>query len=124
MIGWLNPAALAGLTLLAVPVLVHLLRTHRAERIMFPSLRFVAPSRTAAVRFRPPTDTLLLLLRLAIVAAAVFALARPVIVTAARQRTWNGRTVRAIVVDTSAAMRVVDPAGRRPEDAARDAARA
>ena len=124
MIGWLNPAAFAGLALLVLPVLVHLLRTHRAERIMFPSLRFVTPSRTAAVRLRPPTDALLLLVRLAIAALAVVALARPVFVTAARQRAWNGRTARAIVIDASAAMRVGDAAGKRPEDEAREAAAA
>jgi hypothetical protein len=116
MIGWLNPAAFVGLALLVLPVLVHLLRTHRAERIMFPSIRFVTPSRTAAVRLRPPTDPLLLLVRLAIAALAVVALARPVFVTAARQRAWNGRTARAIVIDASAAMRVGDAAGKRPED--------
>ena len=52
MIGWLNPAALWALPLAAVPVIIHLLRTHHARRVAFPSLRFVPPSRTAAVRMR------------------------------------------------------------------------
>ena len=56
MIHWLNPAALAGLALLALPILIHLLRTRQAERIPFPSLRFVLPSETAAVRLRLPAD--------------------------------------------------------------------
>ena len=51
MIHWLNPSALAGLALLGLPILIHLLRTRQAERIPFPSLRFVVPSETAAVRF-------------------------------------------------------------------------
>jgi hypothetical protein len=122
MIHWLNPAALGGFVLLALPILIHLLRAHRAERVLFPSLRFISPSRTAAVRFRLPADWLLLLVRLAIVTVAVVAIAQPVMVTASRLRAWNARTVRAVVVDTSAAMSVADNAGRRPLDAAREAA--
>jgi hypothetical protein len=99
MIGWLNPAALAGLTLLTLPVLIHLLRTQRAERVQFPSLRFVRTSRTAAVRFRLPTDLLLLAVRLAIALAAVLAAAQPVFLTGRRLDEWNARSVRAVVVD-------------------------
>ena len=61
---WLLPAALAGLTLLAGPLALHLLTRHRARRLPFPTLRFVPPSNTAAVRLRQPTDVWLLILRL------------------------------------------------------------
>ena len=95
MIAWLNPAAFAGLALLAGPVLVHLLLRHRAERVLFPSLRFVRPSRTAAVRLRLPSDLALLLLRMAIVAVAVAAArataaARAVRGCARGMREWRG----------------------------------
>ena len=105
MITWLNPAALAGLALLAGPVLVHLLLRHRADRVPFPSLRFVRPSRTAAVRVRLPSDLALLLLRMAIVALAVAALARPLVVAGPRLAAWNARIARAIVVDVSDSMK-------------------
>jgi hypothetical protein len=124
MIHWLNPIALSGLSLLALPVLIHLLRTHRAERIPFPSLRFVHASRTAAVRLRLPSDWLLLLVRLAIVAAAVLATAQPLIVTAARWSAWNARIVRAVVIDASETMSLEDAGGHRPADLAREAAAA
>jgi hypothetical protein len=124
MIHWLNPAALAGLVLLALPIVIHLLRTHHAERIPFPSLRFVMTARTAAVRLRLPADWLLLLVRLGIVAAAAAAAAAPVIVTASRLRAWNDRIVRAVIVDTSPAMFVADASGQKPIDAAREAAAA
>ena len=55
MIVWLQPAALWGLVLSALPVLVHLLRRRQADRVAFPSLRFVAGSQAAAVRLRPPS---------------------------------------------------------------------
>jgi hypothetical protein len=104
MMRWLNPGALAGLVLLAGPVLVHLLLRHRARRIDFPSLRFVRASRTAAARFRLPSDTLLLLLRLAIIGLAVVSLAQPLLLTRSRITTWNGRMAKAVIVDASGSM--------------------
>src|SRR5262245_40360517 len=77
MIGWQNPAAFWALSLAALPIVIHLLRMHRADRVPFPSLRFVQTSRTAAVRFRLPSDWLLLIVRVAAVAFAVAAIAGP-----------------------------------------------
>ena len=68
MIGWTNPAALWALVVSAAPVIIHLLRRHRAARIPFPSLRFVRPAETSAVRLRRPSDSWLLVLRVAILA--------------------------------------------------------
>jgi hypothetical protein len=104
MIAWLLPAALAGLALLAVPILIHLLIRHRAKPLPFPSLRFVRASRTSAIRVHLPSDLALLLLRLAIIALAVAALARPVVLIPWRLAAWNGRTARAVVIDVSASM--------------------
>ena len=39
MIGWLSPGALWALPVAALPVIIHLLRTHHARRVPFPSLR-------------------------------------------------------------------------------------
>lgn len=116
MIAWLNPAALAGLAALAVPVLIHLLRQHRASRVPFPSLRFVHPSRSAAIRLRRTADPWLLLIRLAVLGLAAVALAQPVVLTSSRLEAWNARTARAIVVDTSESMRL-----HGAESAAREA---
>jgi len=98
---WNQPAALAGLALLALPVLVHLLIRHHATRVVFPAMRFVPPVRAAAVRLRAPSDRGLLLLRAAVIAAAVLATALPLLTTAARKQAWASRVARAIVVDTS-----------------------
>jgi hypothetical protein len=102
---WLNPGAWAGLALLAGPVAVHLLLRHRAERVLFPSLRFVSASRTAAVRLRRPSDLLLLVLRLATVGLAVVALAQPLLLAPARVAAWNVRLAKAVVVDVSDSMK-------------------
>jgi hypothetical protein len=124
MMGWLNPGALWALPVVAIPIVIHLLRTHHATRVPFPSLRFVQPSRTAAVRMRMPSDILLLLVRAAIVALAVVALAGPIALTETRVAAWNSRTARAVVVDVSDSMRAADGSGRPPEAAAAEAAAA
>jgi hypothetical protein len=122
MIAWQNAGAFWVLTLLAVPIAIHLLRMHRAERLLFPSLRFVHASRTAAVRLRAPSDWLVLALRLAILALAVSALAGPVVLTSARLAGWNGRTARAVVVDVSESMRATGSDGVAPAQSAEQAA--
>jgi hypothetical protein len=124
MIGWQYPAALWALPLAAMPIVVHLLRTHHARRVPFPSLRFVPSSRAAAVRVRLPSDIALMLVRVGIVALAVGALAGPIVVTRTRTAVWNARTARAVVVDVSDSMRLPDSAGATPEAAAADAAAA
>ena len=123
MIAWLNPFALAGLVAVLVPVLIHLLRQHRAVRVVFPSLRFVHRSRSAAVRLRRISDPWLLLIRMAVIAAAACALAQPVVLTSARLENWNARVARAVVVDTSESMRLRG-AVRAAADAADAEARA
>jgi hypothetical protein len=101
MIGWFHPIALAGLLAVAGPVVVHLLRRQKAARVPFPSLRFVQPTRTAAVRLRLPSDPWLLAIRAAIVGLAAAALAQPVLITGSRRRAWDSRIARAIVIDAS-----------------------
>ena len=124
MIGWLNPSALWALPLAALPVVIHLLRTHQAKRVPFPSLRFVQPSRTAAVRMRLPSDVLLMMVRVAVVALGVGALAGPIVLSETRVAAWNSRTARAVLVDVSDSMRAADGSGVAPEAAAAEAAAA
>jgi hypothetical protein len=116
---WINPLALLALAIAAVPVLVHLLRRQRAVRVPFPTLRFLQDSRTAAVRLRALSDPVLLLLRIAIITAAVVAAAQPELLTARRWTEYERRTSRAIVVDTSADMSGVE---RQRNEAATSAA--
>lgn len=124
MIAWLQPWALWGLGLLALPVAVHLLQRRQADRVPFPSTRFVRPSHTAAVRLRPPSDLILLLLRMAIVAVAALAAAQPLLLSSSRVAGWNGRTARAIVLDASESMRMPRAGGRTALDEGEAAAAA
>lgn len=118
MIAWLAPWALVGAALLAGPLLVHMLLRRHARRAVFPAIHFVPPIRVAAVRFRRPSDIALLVLRLAIVAAAVLAAAQPVLVTPSRVAGWNARTIRALIVDTSRGLASADETIRVEEQGA------
>ena len=97
---WQNPGAFALLAVLVLPVLAHLLSRAPATLRSFPSLRFIDRSRLSPRRRTRPRDLLLLLLRMAILAAAVTALAGPSIANDG----GSTRLVRAIVLDSSASM--------------------
>jgi hypothetical protein len=105
VIGWLAPAALAGLLAVAGPIAVHLLRRQRARRFVIPSVRFIPEADRSAVRWRHPSDALLLLLRVAIVACAAVALARPLFLHPGRTAAWAERTARVVIVDASDSVR-------------------
>lgn len=102
MIRFLVPWAAAGALLLVGPLLVHMLLRRSARHVRFPAAKFLAETRAAAVRLRHPSDIALLLVRLAIVAAAIAAAAQPVVITPWRLARWDARMIRAVVVDTSA----------------------
>ena len=95
---WLNPAAWIGLLAMAGPIVIHILVQRKAERLAFPSLRFLQEGRLASIRRHLLEDVPLLAIRAAIVAAAVAALAGPLIVSRTQRQAWNARVVRAIVV--------------------------
>jgi hypothetical protein len=96
---WLNPSALFALVAAAAPILIHLLIRRRAERFAFPTLRFLQPTRLAAIRRHVLEDLPLLAVRVALLAAAVAALAGPLFVTAALRQAWDRRIVRATITD-------------------------
>ena len=95
---WLTPAAWWGLATIAVPIAIHLLTRQQTRRVPFPTLRFLHTTRLAALRRRSIHDWPLLLVRVAILVAAVAALAGPVFVSATRKAEWQTRVVRALVV--------------------------
>lgn len=116
----LHPFALLGLVALAGPIVIHLLMRREAVRLPFPTLRFLQASRASAMRRHRLSDWPLLLVRLAILALAVLALADPVWVAMSRRAAF-ARISRAIVIDGSGSMDRRDASGART---LRDAARA
>jgi hypothetical protein len=118
MIAFANPWAWLGAMALALPIAVHLLRRHRATRRPFPTLRFLPDARVVAVRRHRPTDVPLMLIRLAVVAAAVVALAQPVWRNAPAARAIAPGLSRAVIVDRSPRMSQPSDDGRPGVDRA------
>ncbi len=78
---FLNTLFLWGLPLVAVPVAVHLLSRRRRDVIHWGAMRFLLESRPRRWRIFRLTDLLLMLIRAALVALLIFALARPLLQT-------------------------------------------
>jgi hypothetical protein len=77
--GLLAPIFMAGLALLAIPVLVHLTHRERKEPVEWPSLMFLQRIEYRAARRQRIRHWLLLLMRAAALALVVMAFARPVV---------------------------------------------
>jgi len=71
------PAALWGLPLVAVPIIIHLLQRRRTQKVEFAAMRFLAEALRRTRRRVLLEDLLLLLLRTLAVLALILALARP-----------------------------------------------
>lgn len=73
----INPAILYGLGLAAIPVILHLLMRSRPKKLLFPALRLIQARRKTNTRRMRLRHIWLLLLRIAVIALIVAAVARP-----------------------------------------------
>ncbi len=113
--GILAPIFLTGLGLLALPLWLHLLKRHRSTPQKFSSLMFFERSTSASVKQRHLDYILLLLLRLALLALAIFAFSRPYVSRALLPAERSGLTILAI--DESASMGAEDKLARAQDQA-------
>jgi VWA domain-containing protein/aerotolerance regulator-like protein len=100
---FLNPLFLLGIAAVAAPVIVHLVRRTKAQRVEFPSLMFVrrVPQRT--IRRRQFQNLLLLLLRSLAFLLLVLAFVRPYF--GSGQAETAGQRANVILLDSSFSMR-------------------
>lgn len=122
MVTFAQPWFLLGATLLAVPVILHLMNREVPRRLVFPSVRFLSRAQMPREGRRRLRDLLLLAVRLGALAAAVLACARPVWHATpdpgASGQAPDGRTV--VLLDVSASMAArgaIEAARRRLEEA-------
>jgi hypothetical protein len=95
---WLNSSALFALAAIAAPILIHILVQRRAERFPFPTLRFLQPTRLAAIRRHLLEDPGLLAIRIGFLRRRR-SRSRTAAVTAA-SRAWDNRLAQAVVTTT------------------------
>lgn len=108
-LSWINPLYLAGLLLLALPVLIHLVQKQHASGARFPSLMFLQRIPRREKRRLEIRNWLLLLLRCLLLLLVVLAFARPFIDSIKGVATLDpGRTDSVIVLDRSYSMRIAD----------------
>jgi hypothetical protein len=102
---FLNPIFLLGLAALAAPILVHLVRRTRAQRVEFASLMFVrrVPQRT--IRRRRLHNLLLLALRSLALLLIVLAFSRPYFTGGNAAEAGGSGRATVILLDTSFSMR-------------------
>lgn len=102
--GFLAPSLLAGLALVALPIVLHLVMRREPQRVEFPALRFVRKRQMTNQHRLKLRHWLLLALRCALVAVLAFALARPVLRGSGLLGGQHAGLAAALVIDTSPRM--------------------
>ena len=110
----LAPWFLIGLAAMAVPLILHLRRSRRAQKIVFSTTQFFDERFVRSARRARLQDLLLLILRVALLAFFVLALTQPLIRTpglAGLLSLGDGGRLVAIVLDDSASMTATSERG-------------
>ncbi len=108
-LAWINPLYLAGILLLALPVLIHLVQKQQASGIKFPSLMFLHRIPQQQKRRLVIRHWVLLLLRCLLLLLLVLAFARPFFDRAdSAIESGNAQRDSVIVLDRSYSMGVAD----------------
>lgn len=119
---FLNPIFLVGLAAAAIPILLHLLSRRRVIDVPFAPLRFLIPTQERQMRRLSLRRLLLLLVRVAIIAFVVMALARPTLTGGLASLVLSGQGSSALIlVDASASMRAQMAGGTVFDQARREA---
>src|SRR5436309_1177821 len=98
------PALLGGLTLIGVPVLLHLIMKQKPRHLLFPAFRFLLERHRTNQRKLRLRHLLLLALRLLLVIGICLALARPRIFSDRLNLTGERPVAAVLVFDTSLSM--------------------
>lgn len=108
-LSWINPLYLAGLSLLALPVLIHLVQRQQTSGIKFPSLMFLRQIPWREKRRLEIRHWLLLLLRCLLLLLVIFAFARPFLSSESAPAMLDlERSDSVIAIDRSYSMRISD----------------
>src|SRR5919107_131088 len=94
-----NPFALLALSLLALPVLIHMLARPKGRRVLFPTVRYLRATKSHRLSFRKIERWPLLVIRLLACGFVVFAISDPVLTGKAAPR-----RVVLLLVDSSLSM--------------------
>lgn len=99
----IHPLLMFGLALTSIPVILHFLLRAKPKQILFPALRLIQNRRKLNVQRMRLRHVFLLLLRMALVGAVVFAVARPRVPAADYSLTFGEGLTLAILIAAGAA---------------------
>ena len=102
---FLYPLLLAGVTAVALPIVLHMIRRHTRQRVTFSSLMFLRESLPRLQSRSRIEHISLLLLRCTALCLLAFAFARPFLVRPAATSTARAERHIVLLLDTSASMR-------------------
>ena len=109
---FLNPAILFGLLAASIPVVIHLFNLRQLKKIEFSSLMFLKTLQKNKIRKIKFKQWLLLLIRVLIIMALVFAFSRPTMKNASLFGLGqNAKTSAVIILDNSFSMSVLSSSG-------------
>ncbi len=108
---------LGGLLLVGLPVLIHLIMRQKPRRLPFPAFRFLRLQHRINQRRLRLQHLLLLLLRMALIAALCLALARPRLISGGFSLGTEQPVAAVLVFDTSASMGLSDGKQTRLDEA-------
>ncbi len=118
MISFLAPAALAGLALLALPIILHIFKPKKVREIPFSSLRWLRASQHRLSRRIQWHQILLFLCRFLMLLFLILALAKPIISSGGE----NKLSDNFIVIDVSRSMKAQFAGRDQPVETAKKAA--
>jgi len=118
---FLHPEALYLAPLVAIPVLIHLLNRVRYRRMRWAAIDFLLATERRAVRRARLRQILLMALRTLVLAAALGALAQPILSGSLASLLGDGAQV-VVLLDASASMSAADASGAAFDRAKREAA--
>jgi hypothetical protein len=116
---FLNPFFLIGALAAGLPILVHLVRRTRAQKIQFPSLMFLRKIEQKTVRRRKLRNLLLLVMRCLALLLLALAFARPYLTSQSATAASSSTSHSVILLDASCSMRYSD-VFERAKNAARN----
>lgn len=119
--GFLTPALLGGVALVAIPIALHLVMRRQPKELVFPALQFVQQRRDANRRKMKLRHLLLLALRCLLIAGLAAALARPTLKGTGLKGKEGAPLAVSLVVDNSLRMQYVHQNRSRLEQATQTA---
>ncbi|MGF1579503.1 MAG: BatA domain-containing protein [Gemmataceae bacterium] len=112
------PVLLGGISLTAIPILIHFIRQQKPRTVRFPAMRFLVKNHKTANRKRRLRHLLLLLLRMALLLVICLAVAQPKLLSDQFNLTTDQPVAAVFVIDTSYSMEYKTTGGQsRLQDA-------